>query len=412
MTARYAIYFSPAADSDWGRFGAAWLGRCAYGGPVPPLRFPVENERRLREITSTPRRYGFHATLKAPFRLAAGMRSEHLVAEAERLCSGLASFQLSALQVTMLDGFLALVPGEPEKRLSALAERCVRHFDRFRAPMTPAERIRRTSKPLSEREAELLQRWGYPHVLDHFRFHFTLTNSFGADHATAAWATRTAACEIAARSPGGLFMDALTIFEEPSEGADFRALRRIPFGHKGRLVYVVGPSGAGKDSVIAWARERLKDEPAVRFARRTITRPPSAGGGEDHFGVSEEEFRSLQSQGSFAMTWRANGCWYGISHRVRDWLATGLTVVVNGSRSHLASVTAEFPQVEVVHVVAPPAVIHERLIRRGRERGPAIEGRFARNSGWAPPSDVPSTQIANDADLESAGDQLRKYLVN
>lgn len=411
MTARYAIYFSPAADSDWGRFGAAWLGRCAYGAEVPPLRCPVEDGQRLREITAAPRRYGFHATLKAPFRLAAGARCEDLFAEAERLCAGLASFRLSALQVTMLDGFLALVPGDAETRLSILAERCVRHFDRYRAPMTHAERARRSTQPLSDREAELLDRWGYPHVLDHFRFHFTLTNGLGADHATAAWATRAAAGEIAARSPGGLLVDALTVFEEPSEGADFKALRRIPFGHKGRLVYLVGPSGAGKDSVLAWARERLKDAPGVRFARRTITRPPSAGG-EEHLGVSEEEFRALQSQGSFAMTWRANGCWYGISHRVRDWLASGLTVVVNGSRSHLDRVKAEFPQVEVVHVVAPPAVIHERLIRRGREGGSEIAGRFARNATWVPPSDVPSTRIANDSDLAAAGDQLRRYLVD
>lgn len=409
VTARYALYLSPAPDSAWGRFGSAWLGRCADGSAVEPLVSPMPDHALLRRWTAAPRRYGFHATLKAPFRLASGRTVEELTRAVERQCTGLAAFRVPALGVTLMNGFLALVPDAPDVRLSRLAATCVQELDAFRAPPDAAETARRLRLPLDARGLELLERWGYPHVLERFRPHFTLTDDLSADPVTAGWLTHVAASEIAARAPGSLPVDAIAIVEEPDEGADFRVLRRVRFGHRGRLVYVVGPSGAGKDAVLAWARERLGDGPAVRFAQRIITRPPSASG-ERHRSVTPAEFEELQRAGSFAMTWRANGCWYGVSRTIQDWLAAGLTVVVNGSRSHLPRAQERFPQLEVIHLTAPSSLLRARLLQRGRESETEVAARLERNATWSSPADVPVMEIPNDAELADAGETLARFL--
>jgi hypothetical protein len=129
----------------------------------------------VADLTATPRRYGFHATIKPPFRLAAGAAPAELVVACEGLCADLGPVQLDGLQLTDLDGFLALTPAGDTGALDALAARAVADLDAFRAPAPPDEIARRRAAGLTPRQEALLDRWGYPYVMEEFGFHMTLT---------------------------------------------------------------------------------------------------------------------------------------------------------------------------------------------------------------------------------------------
>lgn len=172
---RHAIYWRPD-PGPLADFGAAWLGwepRTATA-PTPPADAPAAREG----WTSTPRKYGLHGTLKAPFRLAAGTSGAALGAAAAALAADAAPVVLQdGLRLARLGGFLALVPVGPAPALGALAARIVAELDPFRAPLTEAERARRHPERLSAAERANLDRWGYPHVMAEFRFHITLTGA-------------------------------------------------------------------------------------------------------------------------------------------------------------------------------------------------------------------------------------------
>ncbi|WP_207462014.1 DUF1045 domain-containing protein [Azospirillum sp. SYSU D00513] len=172
---RYAIYFLPEEGSELARFGEWWLGRSARApgyGALPALGLdPAWHET----LIAAARRYGFHATLKAPFRLAEGATPSALAEAVAELASRRPAFVAAPLGLQELHGFLALRPSVPEPALDDLAGACVRDLDRFRAPPTQEELAKRRKSPLSVRHEELMARWGYPYVLDQFRFHLTLT---------------------------------------------------------------------------------------------------------------------------------------------------------------------------------------------------------------------------------------------
>jgi len=183
-------------------------------------------------------------------------------------------------------------------------------------------------------------------------------------------------------------------------------------GRMGRLVYVMGPSGAGKDSIVDWARSQLSPSSrGIHFARRTITRPARAEG-EQHLPVDGDEFERRLATGAFAMHWRANGYAYGIGQEIRAWLTTGDTVLVNGSRAHLPQAQRDFPQLEAVLVSAPTEVLRARLLARGRESVAEIDARLARAQGQDQvlASNAALIKIVNDGDLAKAGAALLKIL--
>lgn len=220
---RYALYFAPAAGSAWDRFGAAWLGRSAYTGEsLEQPEIPGVDAGRFRALTDAPRRYGFHATLKAPFRLAAGRTLDELLQELPMSFGQMPSFRMPAMKVAVLDRFLALVPDGDETQINRVADECVTRFDRYRQPADAGEIARRRSAELTPREDEYLLRWGYPYVLDAFRFHMSLTGPLGSD-AEAAALKRAAASLM----PGEILrFDAVTLFREPSPGAELRVAGR------------------------------------------------------------------------------------------------------------------------------------------------------------------------------------------
>lgn len=175
-TARYAIYFVPGAETALYRFGASVLGYDCYGGLDTTLIEGVD-PASWSEFVREPRVYGFHATLKAPFRLADGCDEAGLHQALTAFAAGQPAVLLGELVIREIGAFIALVPATACPPLDRLAQACVREFDRFRAPMSADERQRRLASKLSARQIEHLKRWGYPYVFEDFRFHMTLTGS-------------------------------------------------------------------------------------------------------------------------------------------------------------------------------------------------------------------------------------------
>ena len=174
---RHAVYYLPP-EGGLARFGAAWLGWDALTGreaappdlPAPGL--PAPDRARL---TADPHKYGFHATIKPPFRLAAGQDAMALRFAFRDLCARMMPVTLAGLGLAEIGSFLALVPEGDAQGLRVLAGAAVRDLDSFRAPPSPEELARRRGKGLSASEDANLLRWGYPYVMDDFRFHMTLT---------------------------------------------------------------------------------------------------------------------------------------------------------------------------------------------------------------------------------------------
>jgi len=169
--ARVAIYYAPLPDDALTAAGNAWLGRDPRTGE-PAAQPDVGG---IEEITAEPRRYGFHATLKPPMRLAPGRSWADLMAAVRSLAASIARFTLPRLAVHDLHGFLALRETSFCPALQALADRCVEQLDPFRAPLSEAERARRQASGLSAEQDEMLRRWGYPYVFGTWFFHMTLT---------------------------------------------------------------------------------------------------------------------------------------------------------------------------------------------------------------------------------------------
>lgn len=221
--ARYAVYFTPE-PGPLADFGAAWLGWDSAAGAtrahpdLPGLAAPVA------ELTARPRKYGFHGTIKPPFRLAPGTDAEGLRAALARFCAQAAPVTLDGLRVAQLGGFVALVPDGPADALAALAAGAVEALDGFRAPPTEAEIARRDPDRLTDRQRAMLARWGYPYTHADFRFHMTLTGPLGAqaDAVCAALAP-----VVAPHLPRPFRVDALTLLGADAQDR-FHQIARYP----------------------------------------------------------------------------------------------------------------------------------------------------------------------------------------
>jgi phosphonate metabolism protein PhnN/1,5-bisphosphokinase (PRPP-forming) len=174
--------------------------------------------------------------------------------------------------------------------------------------------------------------------------------------------------------------------------------------HSERLIVVVGPSGAGKDSVLqAWTALRTPGE-YVHLAQRVITRPHD-GGAERHESVSEEAFATLLQEGAFATHWDAHGLRYGVRHRELAPLAANEWVVLNSSRAHLATLRAQAPKLKVVEITAPAELLAQRLAGRGREDAPEVAKRLQRDT---PPVHADLT-LVNDSSLPEVARGLQRW---
>lgn len=224
---RYAIYFTPPEDSPLWHAGNAWLGRDAVTGAAVPQPDSLAGERiHLQSLTATPRRYGFHATLKAPFRLTSAASEADLATALEQLAASFVPFRVR-LRVGLLDTFVALLETHPEPAIGELAGHCVRRLDAFRAPLSDEDRRRRGADRLPPLQRSLLEQWGYPHVLDAFRFHMTLSDPLPEDYRDAV--QRAACAHFRSALADGIRIDAVTLCRQTRPDAPFMQMRRYPF---------------------------------------------------------------------------------------------------------------------------------------------------------------------------------------
>jgi ribose 1,5-bisphosphokinase len=172
----------------------------------------------------------------------------------------------------------------------------------------------------------------------------------------------------------------------------------------GAFVAVVGPSGAGKDTLIAYARNALADEPQVEFVRRCITRP-SDGETEDHDSLSDGEFAEALAEGAFALAWEAHGLSYGLPASIDRAIENGHVAVANVSRGALPALRQRYANVAVVEITADPEILAARLAGRGRESRGEILARLARTIS-CDTTGPNAVALDNSGPKEIAGDQL------
>ena len=217
---RYAIYFTPPKESQLTRLAASWLGRDPFDGASvapPPVTGLTSGEIAFH--TAAARRYGFHATLKAPFELASSETEAGLAEAVAEFAANVAPFVIPRLVIGQIDRFFALLQSEPVAELDALAGSVVKAFDRFRSPMTEAEIERRNPDALSAEEFRNLCQWGYPYVFDTFRFHMTLTGRVAAGEAPRVRAALDEVFGAVLTEP--VAVDGVALFVEPEAGAPF-----------------------------------------------------------------------------------------------------------------------------------------------------------------------------------------------
>lgn len=220
MTERYAIYFAPAEQSLLWHRASTWIGRDSINGEVlPQPEIGGISRQRLEDVTESARRYGFHATLRSPFRLSETCNRNQLIDSLARYAKGTAPVDLGTAEIRSLSGFLAIMPVQQSEVLTDFASDCVAYFERCRAPLTEAERARRLGAGLTERQVELVDLFGYPYVMEEFRFHMTLTDRL--DDADRAIIQPAADAYFAEALAAPLVVDRVVLYHEPEPGAPF-----------------------------------------------------------------------------------------------------------------------------------------------------------------------------------------------
>jgi len=226
---RFAIYYAPARRSAWWRAGCEWLGRDPESGEAlapPTLPALAERSRDVPSLSRSPQRYGWHGTLVAPARPAPGVAPDDVLEKVRAWARRQRCFELS-VEAAALERFVAIRPAtsDGDSAMRALAADALQELACLRAKPNEDERQRRLGSPLSGRQRELLDRWGYPYVLDEFRFHMTLSDSIDADDRApiiAWWSARLPAL-------GVLKVDSAAVFVEPGPGKPFELVARLPF---------------------------------------------------------------------------------------------------------------------------------------------------------------------------------------
>jgi hypothetical protein len=226
MPERFAIFYAPAADSPLWLRACQWLMRDPTGADVPDVEIAgIERAVRLA-ATAFARRYGFHATIKAPMALLSGRTVVELEAALEAFGRSNGPVEMGTIELRLLDGFLALMPSEQSAELTDFAQTVVEAFEPFREPLSPMVRERRLKAPLTPRQIELLDRYGYPYVMEEFRLHMTLTDRLGpADRADIVAAAEGWFAPVTEKP---VVVDRLVLFHEPETGAAFVRLRDFP----------------------------------------------------------------------------------------------------------------------------------------------------------------------------------------
>ncbi len=223
---RYAIYFVPAIETEFFRFGSAVLGYDCYTGQKVDRPAALDAEPDLWDrLTAEPRRYGFHATLKAPFQLSPSCTEAQLVSALHSFAGLGHAIPALTPTVRMLSGFAAIVPATASPALDELASKCTTIFDAFRAPMSAQERARRVASGLNQSQIENLDRWGYPYLFTDFRFHMTLTSKVDLDRRNDVLATLQGALSRACKDRQ-LAIERISLVLQNDESSSFRVIEQ------------------------------------------------------------------------------------------------------------------------------------------------------------------------------------------
>lgn len=229
MPERYAIYYAPEAGSDLEDFGTDWLGRRADShlhGPAPELGSLPES--LWRELTETARHYAFHATLKPPFALGSGVSATEVLDKAESFAASCEPIELGELELRKVGSFLALTASR-EDEVRGLAASCLREFEPFRTDESEEEIAKRRAKGLTPRQDKLLSAWGYPYVLDEFRFHLTLTDPIRDPEIRHKFMTLLMKLSAEIR-PVKRKITEICVFHQTERQSPFVLMERFPFG--------------------------------------------------------------------------------------------------------------------------------------------------------------------------------------
>ena len=224
--ARYAIYHAPADDTALGRFGRYW-----FDGDGPP-DLPGFTREQLVEAQASARHYGFHATIRAPFTPAPGCGEAELRAALNAFAASQSPLTLAPLRPAALGAYLTLQPGEPAPALVDMAAACLRAFEPLRAPLDEADMARRRQSRLTPRQDELMQQWGYPYVMEEFRFHMTLAGPLKHDERDCLLNALGAACAELVATP--FVLDRLSLCYQPGRSAPFAVVATAEFGGRDR----------------------------------------------------------------------------------------------------------------------------------------------------------------------------------
>jgi hypothetical protein len=227
---RYAIYFMPESEADRGTelatFGSRAIGYDVQSGVAVDFHdHAFYRQPEAHDWTESPRRYGFHATLKAPFELAEGQSVDGLLSAAALFASRCAPVEFGRLRVRAIGSFVALTLAKPTDEVNSFAAQCVREFEDFRAPMSAERREQKLTAHLTERQRANVDAWGDPFVFDDFRFHMTLTGRLhGRDNVKRAV---TVLSKIYGKIDGPVTLGALTVAEQTQPDARFRVRARF-----------------------------------------------------------------------------------------------------------------------------------------------------------------------------------------
>lgn len=225
---RYAVYFTPPADHPLTSAASDWLGRDAFRGENSSA---ASTDAEHAALINEPARYGFHATLKAPFSLAEGHTEATLCLFFSEFCARAAPTSLPRLELSEIGPFFALTCAGGSEGINALCNTVVEAFEPWRAPLTPQDYARRKPERLSERQRELLARWGYPYVFEEFRFHMTLTGP--VEPSRKAMVRHRLEERFAPFLGNPLPVEHLALFVEKERGSAFSVLNHLPLTGQG-----------------------------------------------------------------------------------------------------------------------------------------------------------------------------------
>ncbi|MCB2106230.1 MAG: DUF1045 domain-containing protein [Rhodobacteraceae bacterium] len=229
MVARYAVYYAAEPGSPLAEFGKHWLGRNGAPENAPLPNIPGISDARMHELTSGPRRYGFHGTLKPPFELHPATSLDSLLAAARIFAKSMAPVEMPALELAIIGKFIALTPITSSAALENLAAKCVRAFEGYRMPLTDQQIAHYRNNKLTVHQNSMLEHWGYPYVMEEFRFHISLTERI--DDISERRAVMQVITEMAKDVVGKpLTIRDIAVFGQEERDQPMTVIERLPFG--------------------------------------------------------------------------------------------------------------------------------------------------------------------------------------